>query len=359
MSGRLIELNASPWLWIETTWVIIFSALALALRIIVRSHEYGFEDTLLVLAFIFAMASFGCIYQALYDGLGLSPQSLLEARTLRIAKLVINSSVLCFIADGLSKLSTAAMLYKIICRGTMRDKMHITALASVAGLTIVWIISAVAIWASRCSDPYLADTPHLVICSEGKTGLEAILVISILIELFIFLLSLYLFGRLNMKVQKKLTVLTIFGMRLPLVLISAYFLVAFKRYTNQDKTSNIMYGTALYWQIALVGHSVIATAIQPLKCAATSFSTHSKMPVGNTSQGSRSGQSSKLRSSNKTRRSLLLTETPPTPPPIIWSSAQAGDRLQDSDSIESHGSQNHIIMKKTDVQVTYSDDGRY
>ncbi|CAD0019547.1 unnamed protein product, partial [Aureobasidium pullulans] len=195
-------MNASPWLWIETTWVIIFSALDLALRIIVRSHEYGFEDTLLVLAF------------ALYDGLGLSPQSLLEARTLRIAKLVINSSVMCFIADGLSKLSTAAMLYKIICRGTMRDKMHITALASVAGLTIVWIISAVAIWASRCSDPYLADTPHRVICSEG-TGLEAILVISILIELFIFLLSSYLFGRLNMKVQKKLTVLTIFGMRLP------------------------------------------------------------------------------------------------------------------------------------------------
>ncbi|THY20721.1 hypothetical protein D6D02_01680 [Aureobasidium pullulans] len=185
MSGRLIELNASPWLWIETTWVIIFSALALALRIIVRSHEYGFEDTLLVLAFIFAMASFGCIYQALYDGLGISLQSLLEARTLRIAKLVINSSVLCFIAEGLSK------------------------------------------------------------------------------------------------------------------------------------------------------------------------------PVGNTSQGSRSGQSSKLRSSNKTRRSLLLTETPPTPFPIIWSSAQAGDRLQDSDSIESHGSQDHIIVKKTDVQVTYSDDGRY
>lgn len=52
MSGRLIEMNASPWLWIETTWVIIFSALALALRIIVRSHEYGFEDTLLVLAFV-------------------------------------------------------------------------------------------------------------------------------------------------------------------------------------------------------------------------------------------------------------------------------------------------------------------
>lgn len=52
MSERLIELNASPWLWIETTWVIIFSALALALRIIVRSHEYGFEDTVLVLAFV-------------------------------------------------------------------------------------------------------------------------------------------------------------------------------------------------------------------------------------------------------------------------------------------------------------------
>ncbi|THY14662.1 hypothetical protein D6D01_08080 [Aureobasidium pullulans] len=209
--------------------------------------------------------------------------------------------------------------------------MHIAALASVSGLIIVWIKSAVAIWACRCSDLYLTNTPHLVICSEGKTGLEAILVISISIKLLIFLL----------------------------ILISVYFLVAFERYTPQDIPSNIIYGTTLYWQIALVGHSVLATAIQPLKRAATSFSTHSKMPVGQPSQGSRSGQSSKLRSSNKTRRSLLLTETPPTPPPIIWSSARAGDRLQDSDFIESHGSQGHIIVKKTDVQVTYSDDGRY
>ncbi|THX47889.1 hypothetical protein D6D08_10122, partial [Aureobasidium pullulans] len=171
---------------------------------------------------------------------------------------------------------------------------------------------------------------------RSKTGLEAILVISILIESFIFLLSSYLFGRLNMKVQNELTVVTIFGMRLPLVLISAYFLVASKRYTTQNNPSDIIYGTALYWQITLVGHSVLATAIQPLKRAATSFSTHSNMLVGNTSQGSMSGKSSKLRYSNKTRRSLLLTETPPTPLSIIWSSAQAGDRLQDSDSIESH-----------------------
>ena len=59
-----------------------------------------------------------------------------------------------------------------------------------------------------------------------------------------------------------------------LVLISVYFLVVFKRYTTQDNPSNIIHGTASYWQIALVGHSVIATAIQPLKRAATSFSTH-------------------------------------------------------------------------------------
>ncbi|CAD0041891.1 unnamed protein product, partial [Aureobasidium pullulans] len=179
-----------------------------------------------------------------------------------------------------------------------------------------------------------------------ETGLEAILVISILIESFIFCLSSYLFGRLNMKVQNKLTVVTIFGMRLPLVLISAYFLVAFKRYTTQNNPSDIIYGTALYWQIALVGHSVLATAIQPLKRGATSFSTHSKMPVGNTSQGSRSGQSSKLRSSKKNTKIASVDRDPPTPLPIFWSSAQAGDRLQDSDSIESHGSQDHIIVKR-------------
>ncbi|THW25611.1 hypothetical protein D6D23_04187 [Aureobasidium pullulans] len=327
-------MNASPWLWIETTWVIIFSALAVALRIIVRSHEYEFEDTLLVLAFIFAMASFGCIYQALYDGLGISPQSLLEARTLRIAKL-------CLVLH---------------CRGPLEavDSSNVTQ----DHLQRYYARQDAYHSFSQCGTPHhrLDDIScrHLGFSMiRSKTGLEAILVISILIESFIFLFIIIFVWSIEYEV------VTIFGMRLPLVLISAYFLVAFKRYTTQNNPSDIIYGTALCWQIALVGHSVLATAIQPLKRAATSFSTHSKMPVGNTSQGSRSGQSSKLRSSKKTRRSLLLTETPPTPLPIFWSSAQAGDRLQDSDSIESHGSQDHIIVKKTDVQVTYSDDGRY
>lgn len=52
MTGRLIDLNASPWLWVETTWAVIFCALALVLRLIVRSHKCGLEDLLLILAFV-------------------------------------------------------------------------------------------------------------------------------------------------------------------------------------------------------------------------------------------------------------------------------------------------------------------
>lgn len=40
---------------------------------------------------------------------------------------------------------------------------------------------------------------------------------------------------------------------------------------------------------------------------------------------------------------------------MIWSDAQAGDQIEDSDSVGSRESQSHIV-KKTDVQVTYSDD---
>ncbi|THW85434.1 hypothetical protein D6D15_08075 [Aureobasidium pullulans] len=291
-------MNASPWLWIETTWVIIFSALDLALRVIVRSHEYGFEDTLLVLAFRFAMASFGCIYQALYDGLGISPQSLLEARTLRIAKLCL----VLHCREPLEAVDSSNVIQDHLQRYYARQDAYHSF--------------------SQCGRPHHRldniSCRHLGFSMfRSKTGLEAILVISILIESFIFLLSSYLFGRLNMKVQNELTVVTIFGMRLPLVLISAYFLVASKRYTTQNNPSDIIYGTALYWQITLVGHSVLATAIQPLKRAATSFSTHSKMPVGNTSQGSRSGQSSKLRSSKKNTKIASVDRDPSYTAPDI------------------------------------------
>ena len=79
----------------------------------------------------------------------------------------MNSSCLCFVADAFSKLSTVAMLYKIICRGTMRDKKYIAVFAGVSGLTAIWTISAAATWASRCSQPHLPSAPQLVVCSRN------------------------------------------------------------------------------------------------------------------------------------------------------------------------------------------------
>ena len=52
MTGRLIDLNASPWLWVETTWAVILCTLALVVRLMVRSGECGLEDLLLILAFV-------------------------------------------------------------------------------------------------------------------------------------------------------------------------------------------------------------------------------------------------------------------------------------------------------------------
>jgi hypothetical protein len=52
MVGRLIALDASPWLWVENTWAVVLCALALLVRLVVRGHEHGLEDMLLVLAVV-------------------------------------------------------------------------------------------------------------------------------------------------------------------------------------------------------------------------------------------------------------------------------------------------------------------
>lgn len=145
---------------------------------------------------------------------------------------VINSSCLSFVADGFSKLSTVAMLYKILCRGTMRDKKYIAAFVGASCLIAVWTTSAAAGWASGCPQPHATHAHYSLICSHNVSrgvyhestiianpsqvkGLEAILVLSILIELFIFLSSSYLFCQLETKLEYKITVTTIFGLRLP------------------------------------------------------------------------------------------------------------------------------------------------
>ena len=140
------------------------------------------------------------------------------------------------------------------------------------------------------------------------------------------------------------------------MLISIYFLITFKHYVHVSNVSSIVYGSALYWQIALVGYSILATAVQPLKRAATSFSTHTKMSVCGPSKSSRSGQSIQLRSLSRTKHLSHLNEAaPPLPPAMAWSSVQAGMGAQDRDSVESQGSRDHIV-KKMDVQVSYSND---
>ena len=45
-------LKESPWLWVETTWAVVLCTLALVLRLVVRGHEHGLEDILLVFAFV-------------------------------------------------------------------------------------------------------------------------------------------------------------------------------------------------------------------------------------------------------------------------------------------------------------------
>ena len=124
------------------------------------------------------------------------------------------------------------MLYKILCRGTMRDKKYIAAFVGASCLNVVWMLSAAAGWASACSQSHATNAHHLLVCghnvskrvdhatmiianSPQVTGLEAILVLSILIELFIFPSSSYLFCQLKMKLEYKVTVITIFGLRLP------------------------------------------------------------------------------------------------------------------------------------------------
>lgn len=114
----------------------------------------------------------------------------------------------------------------------MRDKKYIAAFVGASCFIVVWMISAAAGWDSSCSQPHAKLAHHSLVCSHNASGgvdhetaitahpsqvkgLEAILVFSILIELFIFLSSSYLFCQLKMKLEYKVTVITIFGLRLP------------------------------------------------------------------------------------------------------------------------------------------------
>ncbi|THZ91471.1 hypothetical protein D6C83_09305 [Aureobasidium pullulans] len=72
---------------------------------------------------------------------------------------------------------------------------------------------------------------------RSKTGLEAILVISILIESFIFLFIIIFVWSIEYEGSKQA--------------YSSHYL----SHEIANNPSDIIYGTALYWQIALVGHS--------------------------------------------------------------------------------------------------------
>lgn len=50
MGHRLVEVGASPWLWISNTYAVIICCLALLLRSLIRVRDYGLDDFLHALA---------------------------------------------------------------------------------------------------------------------------------------------------------------------------------------------------------------------------------------------------------------------------------------------------------------------
>lgn len=65
-------------------------------------------------------------------------------------QLVVATSCLCFIADGFSKASTAALVKRVVCSGTF-SKKRLLVCWGVISMCFVWMILVVALLPSSCS----------------------------------------------------------------------------------------------------------------------------------------------------------------------------------------------------------------
>ncbi|KAJ9607858.1 hypothetical protein H2200_007937 [Cladophialophora chaetospira] len=373
--------NRGSWLSTATGLFFSWATLALGVRLwakLGRNQSRGFDDSAILAAFVVVILHIAANFWAIHNGYGRPLDQVPHLSD--VERALFTSQLTYIISSGLTKVSTAFFIGRLTRYGPQVRTSHI--IAAVSGL---WTLVSTLVVALR------GDLARPWAKLDGSESLFhrwiAIEAVGLGIEVALWALSISLIWGLQMRLHKRLTILTAFGCRLLLIPLIALRLVYLSPAQNNDPTVTsiipaILTEAALEFSLLSTSITALKPFLRPLHTSAVVNSVGgnaSSDPYSRSysrAQGKSQGIYMLSSVSNKSKHDKDEYQTTTTsieprtsdaiqaPKPIFRpdltggetvTSVQVEQHRDDIESVESNGSEQMIIRTTRNWSVRYED----
>ncbi|KIW14959.1 hypothetical protein PV08_07746 [Exophiala spinifera] len=356
--------------WISASLCLIYSVVTFGLRAHIRRKTHGTDDYLAFVATVLQLGEVAAVMVGLHHGLGKTQELLRQSELTQASRAAFASEILFLLALSAAKASTLYLMMRLFnlsgSKATFEGRSRIFYWFALAFLTAagLWgILSVVAISVDCSTADFIRGNASQ--CSRQFLRWQLITAFDVAIECLMILLAIVIVLPVHISLALKCQVVLAFSFRLPLVALSVLHLKFISEYTT-SRNPGVAFVTALVLQQVQLCWSLISATIPNLKSFVKSFSSgfgiqldpsisqaygsggrsrrHSGYELGSFGKGN-----SKNRSAD---RSANDTEEPGTSPQDMRNDSKAGDQ----ESVDSTGSQDHIIRKDVQWTIRYETD---
>lgn len=213
------------------TLMTVWSVLCFLVRIYMRSSAsgpFGADDLLTGLATLFGVAQMAASAVAISHGFGKNLSLISPADVIQAQKALYAAQLLFLVTNALTKCAVSLLLARIVF-----IKSRVQACYVVLGISAAWGLGSFLAQAIRCT-----DVPAWSIigrqCTNNILSWEVITGFNVMIEVLLFAMPIWLVWSLQTESKRKITVVTVFGLRLP-VIAAALARIHFISTLNQNQ----------------------------------------------------------------------------------------------------------------------------
>ncbi|KAM0721383.1 hypothetical protein Q7P37_002307 [Cladosporium fusiforme] len=359
--------DKAGYVWVASLYGMVLSIMVLAIRIWLKRAAFGKDDGLFVAASVVAMAHSISVFVALKNGLGTSPIDGMQRNDTTNGQGVARNSTIAaymflLVALALAKSSTIMFIQRLLSRDM--KPLLITCYAAIVVFAL-WAIGSMiglATGPGCVVDSFISNTS----CTQNDPTWVAIAAFDTATELVLVIMPFIVVWPLQLSFDLKVQVVVAFSFRLGVGALSIAHAIYVRRAHTSD-SPGVAFVPALVLAESELCWSLISATIPNLKAFMNIFNTgfglndlisSARGTVANSSGSRPGGMSShsaiqmqpvKARHSMPHKFSLALRPDHGDSAVVV----SRGHTPDDSHSIGSDGSQEMIIHKTVDHQVTY------
>jgi hypothetical protein len=186
------------------------------------------------------------------------------------------AQITAYLTLGLSKMATILIVRRLFTVD-MKEPWRICNI--ITGCVVAWTIASALLISAGCSAESISPQTPTQTCPGIRSRYLVVTITDALTDILLTVTPAYLCRQLNMKVWFKLQVFGIFALRLPLVVLSAFF---FRSWTRSLTHANpgVARTRPLVYQQCQICFSIIVGTIPSLKAFLQSFDTGSGVKAG-------------------------------------------------------------------------------